>query len=286
MLALAVTLLPAAAALVTPGCVIFVRHGQSEFNRANRFTGWINVPLTTEGRAEAAAGANWIEETSISFDVAFSSELQRAQDTAEILLEHCGQGDLPVACDWRLNERHYGALQGLSKDAAVQQYGREQVKAWRNSYTAVPPPMPRSDPGHPANDPLYASVPPASLPDAECLKDTLERCTPFWTERVEPCLRAGRNVLISAHGHSIRALVKHLDGVTDDDIARVSMPNGIPLLYRLRVTSDGALRPVPPSVRSIGSHAPALNPGDLCPMPRVHALPAPLALHTHAACML
>jgi 2,3-bisphosphoglycerate-dependent phosphoglycerate mutase len=173
----------------------------------------------------------------------------RAQETVSILLEHTQQRELRVVTDWRLNERHYGLLQGSSKEDAVQRFGRDQVKLWRNSYRVAPPPMAATDQGHPANDPAYAGLPRELLPNGESLHDTLERCLPFWSEHVEPELRAGRNVLISAHGHSIRALVKAIDDISDDDIERVSLPNGMPLLYEL----DSQLRPIrpPPSMRAV-----------------------------------
>jgi len=228
--------------------VVFVRHGQSEFNKDQKFTGWTDVDLTSLGREEAAAAADAIMRYDIEFDVALASQLTRAQETMSILLEEAGQNHLDVIHDWRLNERHYGALEGTSKDAAVERYGQEQVKLWRNSYSSAPPPLTRSSPSHPCNDPRYDNVARDLLPDSECLRDTLDRCLPFWHERVAPELRAGRNVLISAHGHSIRALVKALDGLSDDEIARVSMPNGIPLLYT--VDAD-TLYPTPPARRSI-----------------------------------
>ena len=215
----------------SPGRVVFVRHGQSEWNADGRFTGWQDVSLTQVGREEAQAAGVLLLEHGLDVDVAFTSELSRAQETTELLLESAGLLEIPVTNDYRINERHYGALQGTCKEEAVELYGREQVKLWRNSYTVPPPPLADDDPRHPANDPRYASVPRASLPNGECLRDTLERCLPFWREEVEPELHAGRTVLISAHGHSIRALVKALDRISDEDIARVSMPNGLPLLY-------------------------------------------------------
>ena len=200
----------------SPGRVVFVRHGQSEFNAEGRFTGWMDVSLTQVGREEALAAGELLLDHGISVDVAFTSELSRAQETTSLLLERVGLSDIPVKNDYRINERHYGALQGSGKEEAVALYGREQVKLWRNSYTVPPPALSDDDPRHPAHDPRYASVPRDALPNAECLRDTLERCLPFWQEEVEPLLLAGRNVLISAHGHSIRALVKALDGLDED----------------------------------------------------------------------
>ena len=223
------------------GRVVFVRHGQSVWNADKKFTGWADVDMTQTGRQEAAAAADQVIAHGLHFDRGFSSELKRAQETLTILLDKAGQLDLEVSKDWRLNERHYGALQGSRKEDAVDRFGRELVKRWRNSYDCAPPPAAEDDRMHPANDQRYADVPREILPNGESLKDTLERCLPFWREHVEPELRDGRNVLISAHGHSIRALVKHLDDISDDEIERVSLPNGIPLLYEL----DACLKPIP-----------------------------------------
>jgi len=238
--------------------VVFVRHGQSVWNSEKKFTGWADVDMTQTGREEAAAAADQIIAHGLHFDRGFSSELKRAQETLAILLDRAGQRNLEVSTDWRLNERHYGALQGSSKEDAVDRFGREQVKRWRNSYDCAPPPAAEDDlQKNPANDLRYAEVPREILPNGESLKDTLERCLPFWCERVEPELRDGRNVLISAHGHSIRALMKFLDGISDDDIERVSLPNGMPLVYEL----DARLQPVPlplaeRAIDACGQHSP------------------------------
>lgn len=183
--------------------------------------------------------------------MAFTSKLGRAQETLDIILESLDATGLScetrVVSDYRLNERHYGQLQGVSKAVAIEKFGREAVLSWRNSYSGTPPPLPSSDPGHPSHDPLYADLPREALPDSECLRDTLERTMPFWAECVVPELQAGRNVLISAHAHSIRSLVKALDGIADDDISRVSIPNALPLLFEL----DAGLTPLPPRVRAL-----------------------------------
>ena len=230
------------------GHVCFVRHGQSVHNQAKLFTGWLDVDLTPVGREEAAAAAGLLVERGLSFDVAFTSSLVRAQETLDIILDVTGQrAEIQCHRDFRLNERHYGKLQGQSKEKAVQEYGREQVKMWRNGFRAAPPPLDAADPLHPAHDPAYAHLPRDALPNSESLHDTMKRTVPFWMECVLPELEAGRNVLISAHAHSIRSLVKYIDSISDDDIARVSLPNGLPLLYAL--SED--LTPLPPRVRSL-----------------------------------
>lgn len=264
-------------ALIPHARVCFVRHGESEHNFAKKFTGWLDgesrkpdpapswrvlltitcanrvsaVPLTEGGRQEARAAAELLSQRGHRFDVAFTSKLGRAQETLDIMLELLNATGLScetrVVSDYRLNERHYGQLQGVSKAAAVEKWGREAVLSWRNSFSGTPPPLPASDPGHPSYDPLYADLPREALPDSECLRDTLERALPFWEECVVPELQAGRNVLISAHAHSIRSLVKALDGIADDDISRVSIPNALPLLFEL----DDNLMPLPPRVRAL-----------------------------------
>ena len=218
--------------------VCFVRHGQSEYNAGNRFTGWTDIDLTDVGREEASVGGAALR--GFSFDRAFTSELTRAQETLAIVLKAAQLHDVPTMRHWRLNERHYGALQGQSKLECIDSYGMEQVRLWRNAFDVPPPLVPTSSEAFPGNDPKYEHVPPEHLPRGECLKDTLARCHPFWIEHVMPELRAGRNVLIAAHGHSIRALVKHLDSISDEDISQFSVPNGIPLLYHL----DQELRPI------------------------------------------
>lgn len=232
--------LSAAGALAT---ICFVRHGQSEWNAARRFTGWTDVDLTDVGREEAAKGGHALRSTGLSFDRAFTSELRRAQETLAIVLHTSGQHSVPTMRHWRLNERHYGALQGRSKQDCIDEFGIERVRVWRNAFDTPPPSVSMHSPAWPGNDATYANVPPEMLPVGECLKDTLHRCLPFWNEHVVPELAAGRSVLIAAHGHSIRALVKHLDGISDDDISGLSIPNGIPLVFHL----DEQLRPMRPA---------------------------------------
>jgi len=244
---LALLLLIQTAAALGSRRVVFVRHGQSTWNADQKFTGWCDVGLTETGREEAMVAADDLMSCGLDFDIGFTSQLERAQETMAIVLKHAGLDHVPVVADWRLNERHYGSLEGTSKAMAVKRFGREQVKLWRNSYDVAPPPMAEDDPGLPANDPRYGSLPRELLPNGECLRDTLDRCRPFWESCVVPELRAGRSVLISAHGHSIRALVKLLDEISDEDIERVSMPNGMPLLYEL----DDNLQPMAPSVRAL-----------------------------------
>jgi len=220
--------------------VCFLRHGQSQWNHANRFTGWTDIDLTEVGREEAATAGRALRASGISYDRAFTSRLRRAQETLAIALHASGQHSLPTLQHWRLNERHYGALQGRSKHDCIEEYGVAQVRVWRNSFDTPPPLVSEHSPAFPGNDPAYADVPAELLPTGECLRGTLERCLPFWREHVEPELAAGRNVLISAHGHSIRALVKHLDGISDENILSLSIPNGIPLVFSL----DEQLRPI------------------------------------------
>ena len=220
--------------------ICFVRHGQSAWNYAKRFTGWTDVDLTDTGRDEAAAGGAVLRERGLSFDTAYTSELRRAQETLAIVMHASGQHNLPTMRHWRLNERHYGALQGRSKTECADEYGAEQVRLWRNSYACAPPLVNEHSPSFPANDPRYANLPRHLLPRGECLRDLVQRVVPFWEDNIVPDLRAGRRVLIAAHGHSIRALVKHLDGIGDEDIESLDIPNGVPLLYHL----DAELQPM------------------------------------------
>jgi len=220
--------------------VCFIRHGQSEWNAAKRFTGWTDIDLTDHGREEAEAGGLAVRARGLSFDRAFTSELRRAQETLTIALHAMEQPDVPTMRHWRLNERHYGALQGRSKQACVDEFGIDAVRVWRNAYDVPPPLVSTHAASFPGNDPTYSSVEQSLLPRGECLQDTLNRAVPFWNAHVVPELAAGHSVLIAAHGHSIRALVKHLDRLSDTDVAAVSIPNGIPLLYEL----DAQLRPL------------------------------------------
>ncbi len=224
---------------MSTGKLLLLRHGQSTWNLENLFTGWIDVDLSDQGRLEAEEAGRLLKAEGIPFDVAFTSTLKRAIRTLWIALDAMDMMWLPVERSWRLNERHYGALQGLDKAQTVARHGPEQVKAWRRSYDIPPPPLSLDDPTHPRFDRRYANVPPAELPSAESLKDTLARVLPVWNARIAPELEAGRNVLVAAHGNSLRALVKMLDGMSDAGIVELNIPTGVPLLYEL----DGRLQP-------------------------------------------
>jgi 2,3-bisphosphoglycerate-dependent phosphoglycerate mutase len=213
------------------GKLILCRHGQSDWNLKNLFTGWTDVDLTDKGREEALEAGRTVAGLDYDIDIAFTSVLKRAIRTLWIMLDEMDRMWIPVVRDWRLNERHYGSLQGLNKAETAAKYGEEQVHIWRRSYDIPPPDLERSDDRHPANDPRYAGI--ANLPGTESLALTLDRVKPCWEEIVVPELRAGRNVLIAAHGNSLRALVKMLDGVSDDEITGFNIPTGIPIEYRL-----------------------------------------------------
>jgi 2,3-bisphosphoglycerate-dependent phosphoglycerate mutase len=225
---------------MSTGKLLLLRHGQSIWNLENLFTGWVDVDLSEQGRQEAREAGRLLVEAGIAFDVAFTSVLKRAIRTLWIALDAMDLMWLPVERTWRLNERHYGALQGLDKAQTVAKHGADQVKVWRRSYDIPPPPLPETDPGHPRFDRRYVGVPAAELPACESLKDTLARVLPFWNGRIAPELRAGRNVLVAAHGNSLRALVKMLDGMSDTDIVELNIPTGAPLLYEL----DAGLKPL------------------------------------------
>jgi 2,3-bisphosphoglycerate-dependent phosphoglycerate mutase len=222
-----------------PGKLILVRHGQSVWNLENLFTGWTDVDLSAQGRAEAITAGQQLLKEQLATDIAFTSVLKRAIRTLWIMLDEMDRMWVPVERSWRLNERHYGTLQGLDKAQTVAQHGEAQVKIWRRSYDIAPPPLRADDPRHPRLDPRYARVDPQELPGSESLKDTLARVLPFWHARLAPELRAGNNVLVVAHGNSLRAMVKMLDEVGDSEIAELNIPTGVPLLYEL----DSALRP-------------------------------------------
>ncbi|MDH4107006.1 MAG: 2,3-diphosphoglycerate-dependent phosphoglycerate mutase [Gammaproteobacteria bacterium] len=213
------------------GKLLLCRHGQSEWNLKNLFTGWTDVDLTEQGRREAAAAGKTLADLDFVFDVAYTSVLKRAIRTLWLILDELDRMWIPVTCDWRLNERHYGALQGLNKGETAAKYGEDQVHIWRRSYAIAPPPLEASDTRHPSHDPRYRGI--TGLPGTESLATTLDRVSPCWHERIAPDLRAGRNVLISAHGNSLRALVKMLDGMSEDEITGFNIPTGIPLLYDL-----------------------------------------------------
>jgi 2,3-bisphosphoglycerate-dependent phosphoglycerate mutase len=215
------------------GTLVLLRHGQSIWNLENLFTGWVDVDLSEQCRGEALEAGRLLKAEGIAFDLAFTSVLKRAIRTLWIALDELDMMWLPVERSWRLNERHYGALQGLDKAQTAARHGAEQVKIWRRSYDIPPPPLPADDPQHPRFERRYAHVPAADLPSAESLKDTLARVLPYWNARIAPELTAGRNVLIAAHGNSLRALVKMLDGVSDAEIVELNIPTGVPLVYEL-----------------------------------------------------
>ena len=216
-----------------PGRLVLVRHGQSDWNLKNLFTGWTDVDLSEQGVAEANAAGRILNERGITFDIAFTSVLTRAIRTLWIILEQMDRVWLPVERHWRLNERHYGALQGLNKAETVAKHGAEQVKIWRRSYDIPPPPLEADDERHPRHDPRYAQLDPSAVPSTESLKTTLDRVRPYWQDRIVPELAAGRNVIVAAHGNSLRALVKMLEGVSDEDIVELNIPTGVPRLYEL-----------------------------------------------------
>jgi len=220
--------------------LVLLRHGESTWNRENRFTGWTDVDLSDKGREEASAAGRLLKADGYTFDIAYTSLLKRALRTNWMALDELDLLWIPVERSWRLNERHYGALQGLNKAETAARHGDAQVKIWRRSYDIPPPALEAADERHPAHDRRYAALAPADLPATESLKDTVARFVPYWTEAIAPVIRAGRRVLITAHGNSLRALVKHLDGISDADIAALNIPTGIPLVYEL----DDRLAPV------------------------------------------
>ena len=215
------------------GRLVLLRHGQSTWNLENLFTGWHDVDLTEQGRAEALRAARQLKEEDFHFDLAFTSVLTRAIRTLWIVMDEMQRMWVPVERDWRLNERHYGALQGLDKAETVARHGAEQVQVWRRSYDIPPPPLDFDSPEHPRFDERYAGVDPKLLPVTESLKATLERVLPYWNARIAPQLKAEKNVLVVAHGNSLRALVKQLDGISDEEITGLNIPTGTPLLYEL-----------------------------------------------------
>ena len=222
------------------GKLVLVRHGQSIWNVANLFTGWTDVDLSDQGREEAAQAGRELLKTGIRFDYCYTSVLKRAIRTLNIALDEMDCQWLPVEKSWRLNERHYGALQGLDKAQTVAEHGEAQVKIWRRSYDIPPPPLAVSDERHPSHDPRYAGMDPKLLPATESLKDTLARVLPLWNDSIAPRLKAGQNVLVAAHGNSLRAMVKMLDNVSEAEITELNIPTGVPLLYEL----DAQLQPI------------------------------------------
>jgi len=220
--------------------VVLLRHGESDWNRENRFTGWVDVDLSDKGRAEAQTAADLLKTEGFTFDLAFTSVLKRAIRTLWILLDEMDLLWIPVERSWRLNERHYGALQGLDKGETAAKFGEKQVKIWRRSYDIPPPALEPSDPRFPGKDPRYRDLSRAELPLTECLKDTVARFLPYWHGSIAPAIRSGKRVIIAAHGNSLRALVKYLDEVSEQDIVELNIPTGAPLVYEL----DENLRPL------------------------------------------
>jgi 2,3-bisphosphoglycerate-dependent phosphoglycerate mutase len=220
--------------------LVMIRHGESTWNLENRFTGWTDVPLTETGIAQAKAAGRLLRDEGWDFDLCYTSVLKRATHTLWHCLDELDRTWLPVVNSWRLNERHYGALQGLNKWETAKKFGDEQVLVWRRSYDVPPPALDASDPRSERGDRRYAQVPAGEFPLTECLKDTVARVLPFWNESMAPAIRAGKRVLVSAHGNSMRALVKYLDGISDADIVGLNIPNGIPLVYEL----DRDLKPI------------------------------------------
>ena len=220
--------------------LVLLRHGESIWNKENRFTGWTDVGLSERGIEEAVAAGRTLREQGFAFDVAFTSVLKRAIKTLWIVLEEMDLMWIPIHNSWRLNERHYGALQGLNKAETAAKHGLEQTQLWRRSYDVPPPPLPPDDPRHPRYDPRYHSLRPEELPATESLKDTVQRFLPYWHERIAPALHAGQRVIIAAHGNSLRALVKYLDRISDTEIVGLNIPTGIPLVYEL----DDDLQPL------------------------------------------
>lgn len=220
--------------------LVLLRHGQSQWNQENRFTGWVDVPLSPLGVEEARKAGVALRAEKLEFDVAFTSLLKRAVKTLWIVLEELDLMWIPVRSSYRINERMYGGLQGLNKDETAAKHGADQVKIWRRSYDVRPPPLDRDSPYWPGRDPRYRNLSPAEIPATECLKDTVERFLPYWESDIAPALRQGNRILIAAHGNSLRALVKHLENISDQDIIELNIPTGVPLYYEL----DDQLKPL------------------------------------------
>jgi 2,3-bisphosphoglycerate-dependent phosphoglycerate mutase len=233
--------------------LVLLRHGESEWNAKGLFTGWVDVGLSEVGKQEAITGGRLLDQSGIRPDTVHTSVLTRAIQTAHLTLEEAGLLWLPVKRSWRLNERHYGALQGKDKAATRQEFGDEQFMLWRRSYDVPPPPIADDDPLSQSGDPRYAQIPPEARPATECLKDVVARMLPYWYDAVVPDLNDGKTVLVVAHGNSLRALVKHLDQIGDDAIAALNIPTGIPLVYEL----DDAFRPEVPGGRYLDPEAAA-----------------------------
>jgi len=220
--------------------LVLLRHGESTWNLENKFTGWTDVGLSQKGTKEAHLSAEWLKKEGISFDIAFTSVLKRAIQTLWIVLEDMDLMWIPVRRSWRLNERHYGALQGLNKIETVEKYGQDQVLAWRRSYDTPPPSLSEDDARYPGKDLRYGELGEEEVPLTECLKDTVDRFLPYWHKTISPTLKQGKKVIITAHGNSLRALVKYLDNISDQDIVSLNIPTGIPLIYEL----DDDLKPL------------------------------------------
>ncbi|NTU94059.1 MAG: 2,3-diphosphoglycerate-dependent phosphoglycerate mutase [Chlorobiaceae bacterium] len=220
--------------------LVLLRHGESQWNRENRFTGWVDIDLSEKGREEAGAAGKLLKDEGFVFDVAYTSVLKRAIRTLWTVLDAMDLMWIPVTKNWRLNERHYGALQGLNKSETAQLHGDEQVLIWRRSYDTPPPALDKDNDLYPGKDPRYASLSEDELPATECLKDTVERFLPYWHETIAPMIQDGKRVIITAHGNSLRALVKYLDNISDEDIVGLNIPTGIPLVYEL----DDDLKPI------------------------------------------
>jgi 2,3-bisphosphoglycerate-dependent phosphoglycerate mutase len=220
--------------------VVLLRHGESTWNKENRFTGWTDVDLSERGVAEATEAGRLLRDDGYVFDVAYTSVLKRAIRTLWIALDALDQMWIPVAKSWRLNERHYGALQGLNKAETAAKHGEAQTKIWRRSYDITPPPLTADDPRHPSRDPRYTALAPSELPLTESLKSTVDRFLPYWHQTIAPAIASGQRVLIAAHGNSLRALVKYLDGIDEQTIVELNIPTGIPLVYEL----DPNLQPI------------------------------------------
>jgi len=220
--------------------IVLLRHGESDWNQKNLYTGWTDVDLTPKGIEEARSGAKSMKEAGFTFDIAYTSVLKRAIRTLWIALDEMDLMWIPVVRSWRLNERHYGALQGLNKAETAVKYGEAQVKLWRRSYDVRPPALEVTDARYPGHDPRYKGLKPAEIPTCECLKDTVARFLPFWNDVVIPSMKAGNRVIIVAHGNSLRSLVKHLDNISDEDIVELNIPTGVPLVYEL----DDSFKPI------------------------------------------
>jgi 2,3-bisphosphoglycerate-dependent phosphoglycerate mutase len=233
--------------------LVLLRHGQSDWNQKNLFTGWVDVGLTDQGRAEASRGGELLMEHDVLPDVLHTSVMRRAVETAHLTLDAADRLWLPVRRSWRLNERHYGVLQGKDKKQTLEEFGEEQFMLWRRSYDTPPPPLPDDDEWSQVGDAAYGDLPPEVVPRTECLKDVVVRMLPYWYDAIVPDLRAGHTVLVTAHGNSLRALVKHLDDISDEDIAGLNIPTGIPLVYRL----DADMRPVERGGRYLDADAAA-----------------------------